>query len=82
MPTGYGSLSRNTLNSSLLQPEMSASPGRGEQRLEIARRLLRLPKGADVMKRINAMPPDEREELRGLVDWVEDYENYGINNEG
>ena len=28
------------------------------------------------MQHINAMPPDEREELRGLVDWVEDYENY------
>jgi hypothetical protein len=55
---------------------MSASPGRAEQRLEIARRLLRLPEGSDVMQRINAMPPDEREELRGLVDWVEDYENY------
>lgn len=54
----------------------SQSTGRAEQRLEIASRLLRLPKGADVMKRINAMPPDEREELRGLVDWVEDYENY------
>lgn len=55
---------------------MGALPGRVEQRLEIARRLLRLPEGSDVMQRINAMPPDEREELRGLVDWVEDYENY------
>lgn len=53
-----------------------ASFGRAKQRLEIARRLLRLPEGANVMQHINAMPPDEREELRGLVDWVEDYENY------
>ena len=57
---------------------MSASPGRAEQRLEIARRLLKLPEGANVMQHINAMPPVEREELRGLVDWVEEYENYEI----
>lgn len=49
---------------------------RAEQRLEIARRLLSLPEGSDVMQHINAMPPDKREELRGLVDWVEEYENY------
>ncbi len=46
---------------------------RGEYRIEIARGLLGLPAGADVMKAINEKPVDEREHLRGLVDWVEDY---------
>jgi hypothetical protein len=55
---------------------LSAGLGRGEQRLEIARKLTKLPEGADVMKHIEAMPPEEREHLRGLVDWVEEYENH------
>lgn len=48
---------------------------RAEQRIEIARRLMKLPEGADVMIHINAMQDDDRETLRGLVDWVEEYEN-------
>jgi len=50
--------------------------GRGEQRLEIARKLTKLPEGADVMRHIEAMPPEDREHLRGLVDWVEEYEKH------
>lgn len=48
---------------------------RAEQRLLIAGKLMKLPKDADVMVRINSMEPDKREHLRGLVDWVEQYEN-------
>lgn len=55
-----------------------ASNHRASQRLEIARRLQKLPEGADVMKHINAMPNEERDTLRGLVDWVEEYENAEI----
>lgn len=47
---------------------------RGQQRLEIARRLLSLPDDADVLAAINKLPHDRREHLRGLVDWVEEYE--------
>lgn len=50
--------------------------GRGARRLEIARKLLSLPEDADVMKHIEAMPLEEREHLRGLVDWVEEYEKH------
>lgn len=57
--------------------QASSQPGgRGAQRLEIARRLIKLANGANVMRHIDAMPQDERETLRGLVDWVEEYENY------
>ena len=45
-------------------------------RLEIARKLLNLPQGADVMKHIEAMKPEDRAHLRGLVDWVEEYEKH------
>lgn len=47
---------------------------RAAHRLVIAARLMALPAGANVMDRIRALPPLEREHLRGLVDWVEDYE--------
>ena len=43
-------------------------------RLEVARKLMRLPVGADTQKVIREMQPIERERLRGLVDWVEDYD--------
>lgn len=48
---------------------------RGEHRLEIARGLLGLADAADVMTAIDSLPPARREELRGLVDWVEAYDN-------
>jgi hypothetical protein len=48
---------------------------RAEHRLEIARGLLGLPPGADVMLVINEMPAQQRAELRAQVDWVEAYDN-------
>lgn len=47
---------------------------RAAHRLAIAARLLHLPEHTDVLDHINAMPQAERDHLRGLVDWVEDYE--------
>jgi hypothetical protein len=49
---------------------------RGQQRLEIAKRLMKWPDDADVMERIEALTVEEREHLRGLVDWVEEYERH------
>lgn len=50
---------------------------RGEHRLSIAAGLLGLAADADVMTAIDSLPPRQREELRGLVDWVEAYDNEG-----
>lgn len=47
---------------------------RAEHRLDIARGLLDLADVADVMPAINSLPDHDREELRGLVDWVEAYD--------
>lgn len=51
---------------------------RGEHRLQIAARLLTLPaeNGADALARIKAIPKPEADHLRGLVDWVEEYEAF------
>lgn len=49
---------------------------RGANRLEIARRLLKLPQDECVLSHIMAMPKNEQEHLRGLVDWVEEYEKH------
>lgn len=54
---------------------------RAEQMLLIAGKLMKLPKDADVMAKINSMEPAKREHLRGLVDWVEQYENQEAVNE-
>ena len=47
---------------------------RAEHRLDIARGLLNLAPGAEVMDAIDSLPPAKRDELRGLVDWVEQYD--------
>jgi hypothetical protein len=47
---------------------------RGKRRLEYARALLDLDHDANVMARINALPPEDRERLRSQVDFVEEYE--------
>ena len=49
---------------------------RGANRLEIARKLLKLPQAENVLAHIMAMPRIEQEHLRGLVDWVEEYEKH------
>lgn len=48
---------------------------RAEHRLEIARGLLGLASGADVMAAIDCLPDHQRAELRAQVDWVEAYDN-------
>lgn len=47
---------------------------RADDRLDIARCLLGLPFDSDVMAAIRALPKDRQEHLRGLVNWVEEYE--------
>ena len=47
---------------------------RGAYRLELARKMLKLPAGTDTLSHIKALPESEQEHLRGLVDWVEDYD--------
>jgi hypothetical protein len=47
---------------------------RAEHRLSIARGLLGLTPDADIMEAIDCLPPAQREQLRGHVDWVEDYD--------
>lgn len=47
---------------------------RAEHRLAIARGFLDLAPDAEVMPAIDSLPPAQREQLRGLVDWVEDYD--------
>ena len=47
---------------------------RGVHRLEIARGLMGLRADVDVLSAISGFPKATREELRGLVDWVEDYD--------
>jgi hypothetical protein len=55
---------------------MSDGLSRGEHRLMIAGRLMSPPaEPEDVMARIKALPTDEAESLRSLVDWVEAYEH-------
>lgn len=48
----------------------------GQNRLKLAAGLLKLDAGVDVLKHLNSLPPERRMELKGLVDWVEDYEDY------
>lgn len=45
-------------------------------RLELARKLEHLPKGADMRLHIRMLPSERREHLRALVDWVQDYEKH------
>lgn len=47
---------------------------RAEHRLEIARGLLGLPAGANVLLAVNCMEPARRRKLQQLVDWVEQYD--------
>jgi hypothetical protein len=47
---------------------------RAQRRLELASGLMGWPAGSDVLALIRALPAPERNHLRGLVDWVEDYE--------
>ena len=47
---------------------------RAARRLELARRLLNLPEGTDVLAHLQRLPATDREHARGLVDWVEEYE--------
>lgn len=49
---------------------------RASRRLEIARRLMRMEEGADVLGRIKSLPTEKRDHLRDLVDWVEEYEKH------
>lgn len=55
-------------------PQRPAGMSRAEHRLDIARGLLGLAPGADVMANIRRLPDDRSRELQGLVDWVEDYD--------
>ena len=47
---------------------------RGAYRLELARKLLKMPVGADVLAHLKSLPAEEHERWSGLVDWVEAYE--------
>jgi len=51
---------------------------RGAYRLELARQLLRLPEGADVLKFLKRMPLFQFWHVQQLVDWVEEYELGGM----
>lgn len=58
-------------------PVTKMRPGgmsRAEHRLDIARGLLGLSPGSDVMAAIHRLLDDRSRELQGLVDWVEDYD--------
>ena len=55
-------------------PQRPAGMSRAEHRLDIARGLLGLRPGADVMASIHRLPDERARELQGLVDWVEDYD--------
>lgn len=55
-------------------PQRPNGLSRAEHRLDIARGLLRLSPGADVMASIRRLPDDCSRELQGLVDWVETYD--------
>ena len=50
---------------------------RAARRLEVAAGLMGWPAGSDVLALIAALQVGERDHLRGLVDWVEDYEAHG-----
>jgi len=56
------------------KPQRPGGVSRAEHRLDIARGLLRLAPGADVMASILRMPDDRSRELQGLVDWVEAFD--------
>lgn len=43
-------------------------------RLEKARVLLKLPVGSDVQAALKSLSAERLEHLRGVVDWIEDYE--------
>lgn len=47
---------------------------RADFRLQTAARLMKLPEGADTMAEINKLTDAEKERIKGLVDWVEEYE--------
>lgn len=51
---------------------------RGDRRLQIAANLMepRATDGAEALQRIRAMHPRDAGRLRGLVDWVEQYEQH------
>jgi hypothetical protein len=51
---------------------------RNKRRLHIASGLLKCEQGADVLSIIRGMPESERERLRSMVDWVEEYEKFEI----
>jgi hypothetical protein len=55
------------------------SQARQVARLEYARNLAKQPVGTDMKQFINTMNPADREHLRGLVDWVEEYDAYKAN---
>lgn len=47
---------------------------RGDRRLEMARKIMHLDERLDVMTEINRLPKTKRDNLRGLVDWIEDHD--------
>ena len=51
-----------------------AEKARADRRLEIARRLIRPRPEGDMRTVIMAMTEEKRSYLRGIVDWLEDYE--------
>jgi hypothetical protein len=55
-------------------PQRPNGMTRAEHRLDIARGLLGLVPGADVMVSIRRMPDNRSRELQSLVDWVEAYD--------
>jgi hypothetical protein len=63
------------VSSPIAQPPTRANGmSRAEHRLDIARGLLGLPPGADVMATIRRLPEARSQELQGLTDWVEAYD--------
>lgn len=54
-------------------PQRPGGMSRAEHRLDIARSLLGLRPGADVMASIHRLPDQRSRELQTLVDWVEAY---------
>lgn len=55
-------------------PTRPGGMSRAEHRLDIARGLLGLAPGADVMATIRRLPEARSQELQGLTDWVEDFD--------
>lgn len=56
------------------KPERPDGMSRAEHRLDIARGLLGLRPGVDVMASIHRLPDERSRELQTLVDWVEAYD--------